>query len=107
MASKTEIAQKYLDNSRSNVDVALGLITDDCVLSRPMGGAVSGKDAIGNALRNPMGGGGFSPQFEAPQEAGDQVKVKANLPPGAPVPSLTWTFSFEGDKIKRIDVGLG
>jgi hypothetical protein len=34
--------------------------------------------------------------------------VKGNLPPGSPfpIPALTWTFSFQGDKISKIEVGM-
>jgi hypothetical protein len=79
------------------------------VLNRGMLGSVTGKQAMGDAIRNrPPGMDNFAPAFEAPVEAGDQVRVKGNLPPGSPfpIPSLTWTFSFDGDKISRIDVGF-
>lgn len=110
MADKAALAQDYLAKSTANdIDGVLALLTDDVVLNRGMLGTASGKQAVADAMRNrPAGMGGFAPEFEEPVEAGDQVKVKGNLPPGSPfpIPSLTWTFSFNGDKISRIDIGM-
>jgi hypothetical protein len=110
MATRTELARQYLDTSMAgDIDAALALLTDDVVLNRPMLGEVAGKDAVGAAMRNrPAGLGGLAPTFEEPQESAERVIVRGNLPPGSPFPitSLTWTFSYSGDKISRIDVGL-
>lgn len=110
MASRTELAQAYLEKSVANdIDGTLALLTEDVVLNRGMLGAATGKQAVGEAMRNrPAGMGGFAPTFEEPVEQGDQVTVKGNLPPGSPFPisSLTWTFSFADDKISRIDIGF-
>jgi ketosteroid isomerase-like protein len=108
VASKTEIAQEYLQKSMANdVDAVLTLVTDDVVLNRGMLGSVTGKEAMAEAIRSrPAGLGGMTPTFGEPEEVGDQVRVKGDLPPGLPVSSLTWTFSFDGDTISRIDVGF-
>ncbi len=110
MPSKVDLAKEYLEKSvGGDVDGVLALLTDDVVLNRGMLGAVTGRPAVGDAMRNrPAAPGGFAPTFEEPVEAGDQVKVKGILPPGSPFPvsSLTWTFSYQGDKISRIDVGM-
>jgi ketosteroid isomerase-like protein len=110
VASKSDLAKDYLAKSTANdVDGALALLTEDVVLSRGMMGTASGKQAVGDALRNrPAGMGNLTPAFEEPVEQGDQVRIKGNLPPGSPLPisSLTWTFSFQEDKISRIEVGM-
>ncbi len=110
MASKAELAQEYLAKSMANdIEGTLALLSDDVVLNRPMIGAATGKEAVAEAMRSrPAGIGGMTPTFEEPQEAGDQVRVKGNLPPGLPFPvtSLTWTFSYAGDKISKIDIGF-
>ena len=110
MANRAAVAREYLARSMaSDVQGVLALVTDDVVLNRPMLGAVTGKDAVADAIRNrPMAVAGLAPAFEEPVETGDQVVIKGNLPPGSlfPIPSLTWTFSFRDDKISRIDVGF-
>ena len=108
MPSKTDVAKEYLDKSMANdIDTVLTLVTDDVVLNRPMMGAVTGKEAMAEAMRNrPPGMAGMTPTFGEPTEEGETVKVKGDLPPGLPVPSLTWTFSFTDDKISRIDIGF-
>lgn len=103
MTSRSEIAQQYLKASTGgDVDAALSFLADDAVVNRNILGTFRGKEAIGEALRNQPR---LNPKFEAPQEAGDQVRIKGRIP-GIPVGALTWTFTFEGDKIKRIDVTL-
>jgi len=110
VASKSDLAREYLEKSMANdIDGALALLSEDVVLNRPMLGAVSGKQAVGDSMRNrPPGMAGLTPTFDEPQETGDQVTVKGNLPAGSPFPisSLTWTFSFQDDKISKIDVGI-
>ena len=108
MPSKSQMAQEYLDKSMANdIDAVLELVTDDVVLNRGMMGTVSGKQAMADAMRNrPPGMAGMTPTFNAPVEEGETVRVKGDLPPGLPVSSLTWTFSFSDDKISRIDVGF-
>jgi len=42
--------------------------------------------------------------FSAPQESDGQVKAEGELPPmGAAPQKISLTFSFDGDKIKRIE----
>ena len=110
VTSKAELAKQYLARSMANdIDGTLALLSDDVVLNRPMLGAVTGKQAVGDAMRSrPAGLGGFTPAFEEPVEDGETVRVKGNLPPGTPFPisSLTWTFAFSGDTISRIDIGF-
>ena len=110
MAGKTELAKEYLAKSMANdIDGTLALLSDDVVLNRPMLGSVSGKQAVGDAMRSrPAGLGGFTPTFEEPVEEGETVRVKGNLPPGSPFPisSLTWTFAYSGDTISKIDIGF-
>jgi len=107
--TKAETAKDYLTKSMANdIDGVLELVTDDVVLNRGMMGSVTGKQAVADAIRSRPAGMNISPTFEEPVEAGDQIKVKGNLPPDSPFPisSLTWTFSFQNDKISRIDVGF-
>ena len=108
MSTKTDLATEYLARSMaSEVDAVLTLVTDDVVLNRGMMGTVTGKEAIAEAMRSrPPGLAGMTPTFGEPIEEGETVKVKGDLPPGLPVSSLTWTFSFRDDKISRIDVGF-
>ncbi len=110
MTSKAELAKEYLTKSMANdIDGTLALLSDDVVLNRPMLGAVTGKQAVGDAMRNrPAGLGGFTPTFEEPVEEGEHVKVTGTLPPGSPFPisRLTWTFAYSGDKISKIDIGF-
>jgi|SRR3989304_7327898 len=103
MATKLETVKAYLAAlAAKDAVTALDLLTDDIVMSNPMRGPVSGKDALRQGIENPR----FSPSFGEPTEAGDQVKASASLPPGAPVSSITYTFSFSGEKISKIDVGM-
>jgi hypothetical protein len=110
MADRSETAKRYLELSLAgDSDGVIALLTDGVVLNRPMLGAVTGKQAVAEAIRNrPMAAGALAPAFEEPVASGDTVRVKGNLPPGAPfpIPSLTWTFTFDGDQIARIDIGL-
>jgi hypothetical protein len=107
--TRAETAKEYLTKSMANdIDAVLALVTEDIVLNRGMMGTVTGKQALADSIRNRPAGMNLSPTFEEPVEAGEQIKVKGNLPPGSPFPisSLTWTFSFQDDKISRIDVGF-
>ena len=110
MATRVELAKEYLARSTAaDIDGVLALLTDDVVLSRGMLGTVTGKDGVAEAIRSrPASMAAFAPTFEEPVEQGEQVSVRGNLPPGSPFPisSLTWTFSFAGDKISRIEVGF-
>ena len=108
MPTKTELAQAYLDKSMANdVDAVMELVTDDVVLDRGMLGTVTGKQAMAEAMRSrPAGLAGMTPTFNPPVEEGETVRVKGDLPPGLPLTSLTWTFTFSDDKISRIDVGF-
>jgi ketosteroid isomerase-like protein len=107
--SKTDLAQTYLDKSMANdIDAVMALVTDDVVLNRGMMGTVTGKPAMAEAMRNRPAGmmAGVTPTFNPPVEKGETVEVKGDLPPGLPVSSLTWTFTFSDDKISRIDIGF-
>jgi hypothetical protein len=105
--SKIETVAKYLEyQEQSKIDDLLALLTDDAVMSNPMAGPVTGKAAIGDAIRNRPGAGMFTLDFGEPAEAGEQVRVSASLPPGAPIPSISFTFSFAGEKISRVDIGM-
>jgi ketosteroid isomerase-like protein len=110
MPSKTEIAKDYLAKSMAgDADGVTALLTDGVVLSRGMLGTVTGKAAVADAIRSrPANIAGMTPNFEEPVEAGETVKVRGKLPPGTPFPidSLTWTFTFTGDVISRIEVGM-
>jgi hypothetical protein len=109
VSSKSELAKEYLDKSMANdIDAVMELVTDDVVLNRGMLGTVTGKPAMAEAMRNrPVGMmAGMTPAFNAPVEKGETVEVKGDLPPGLPVSSLTWTFTFSDDKISRIDIGF-
>jgi hypothetical protein len=66
MGSKEELAMEYLARSMANdIDGTLALLTDDVVLGRGMLGTVSGKRAVGDAMRNrPAGMDSFTPTFD-------------------------------------------
>ncbi len=102
---RTETALLFLECQREGrVEELLELLTEDAVLNNPMRGATTGREAIAEEARG--GRGILNPEVQEPFEAGDQVKVSAKLPPGAPIPSLTFTFSFRGNLISRIDIGM-
>ena len=110
MPTRAELAGRYLQCSfAGDADGVMALVTGDVVLERPIVGTVSGKEALGAAITSrPMAAAGFAPTLDEPVENGDEVRIKGRLPAGSPfpIPSMTWTFSFEGDKIRRIEVGL-
>ena len=116
MPSRTEIVSLYLDAQKTRDEAKLTqleqLMTDDVTMSSPMG-STSGKDKIVGRMRK--GGSGQMAQmmekleWGAPAEAGGQVSVGADLPPGLPLPfpirgiDLKFSFSAE-DRISRIDL---
>jgi limonene-1,2-epoxide hydrolase len=103
MATKLDTVKAYLAAlADKDATKALDLLTDDIVMTNPMRGPVSGKDNLKPAIESPR----FSPTFGEPAEAGEQIKATATLPPGMPISSITYTFSFAGEKINKIDVGM-
>jgi hypothetical protein len=107
MATKTEIAQQYVEFQQArDFDGLVALLADDVELKMPMAGEVSGKDAVGDRLRNQPGGGN-APKLEwsDPEEDGDNVKVSAT---GASFGPLSLVLSFNDDEqITKINIAIG
>ncbi len=107
MATKTEVAKQYVDFQQArDFDGLVSLLADDVELSMPMVGEVSGKDAVGNQLRL-QPGGGDAPKLEwsAPEEDGEDVKVRAT---GAPFGPLSLVLSFNAsDQVSKIKIAIG
>ncbi len=107
MASKVELAQQYMDYQRDQkIDDMLTMLADDVVMSNPMMGTVTGKEALAQQMRDrPMGGGGgMNITWSEPEEEGDSVKI---LGAGAPFGTIKIVLSFnDADKITKIDAGL-
>jgi hypothetical protein len=109
MASKTDLVRQFTDAQTSRdaakIDAVAELLADDIVMGGGRMGEISGKAAILDRLKNPpqMGGGGGGMmgqiQWSEPVEEGSTVKLTASTPMG----SLVRTFTFDGDKIKKIE----
>ncbi|MEX0785848.1 MAG: nuclear transport factor 2 family protein [Dehalococcoidia bacterium] len=110
MASKVELAKQYMDYQREQkVDDMLALMADDVSMTSPMTGAISGKDALAEQMRNrPMGGGGGGPMgnitWGDPEEDGDAVKI---IGTGSSFGNLKIVLGFNAnDQISSIEAGL-
>ena len=109
MASKTELAQQYMGLFRdeSKVEEMLAMLAGDIVMSNPMSGTISGKDALKQQMQNrPAGGAGGAGEISwaDPEEDGDDVKIVGTGSPFGPVKVLLG-FNEDG-KINKIDIGL-
>ena len=115
MPSRTEIVSLYLDAQKTRDEAKLTeleqLMTDDISMVSPMG-STNGKEKIVGRMRK--GGSGQMAQmmekltWSAPTEAGGQVSVGADMPPGLslpfPIRGIDLKFSFsDDDRINRID----
>jgi hypothetical protein len=120
VASKTETVQRYLDAQRSRdaakIDAVAATLADDVTLNSPRG-AISGKQAVLERLKNPPqgpGGGGGGQMmgqltFAAPVEDGSAVKVTANIPAQAAafIKGMAFVFNFnDAQLIQKIDVQI-
>ncbi len=107
MATKTEVAKQYVEFQQArDFDGLISLLADDVELKMPMAGEVSGKDAVGDRLRN-QPGGDSAPQLEwsDPEEEGEDVKVAAT---GAPFGPLNLVLSFNDNaEITKINIAIG
>ena len=108
MASRTDLARQYIDYQRERkTDEMLAMLSDNVVMSSPMTGTVTGKDALAEQMRNrPMGGGGggMNLTWSEPEEEGDSIKVVGSGSPFGPI-KIVFTFNAE-DKISKIEAGL-
>lgn len=106
MASRKDLARQYMELVRdSKIDEALGMLADDIVTSNPMTGTQTGKEAVGNAMRNrPAGGGGANIQWSEPEEEGYTVKIVGTGSPFGPI-RIVVGFNDQ-DQISRIDIGM-
>ena len=112
MASKTELAQRYMALQRGqNFDELLEMMADDVTMSNPMTGTTNGKEALAEQMRKrPMPGGSDrrSPmgnvKWSEPEEEDGDVKI---LGTGSAFGTLKILLAFNDDsKIVRIDAGL-
>ncbi len=108
MASRVELAKQYMEYQQERkTDDMMGMLTDDVVMSNPMTGTITGKEALAEQMRNrPMGGGGggMNITWSEPEDEGDNVKI---LGSGSPFGTIKILLSFnEADKITKIDAGL-
>ena len=109
MSSRTQAAEAYIKALRtgepSATQAASQYLADDVVLATA-NDEVKGHD---NVLKRITGQWPLTPVFQhagfsAPQEADGQVKAEGELPPmGAAPQKISLTFTFDGDKIKRIE----
>jgi hypothetical protein len=109
MSSRTQAAEAYIKALRtgepSATQAASQYLADDVVLA-------TGNDEISghaNVLKRITGQWPLTPVFQyagfgAPQESNGTVKLEGDLPPmGAAPQKITLAFTFDGDKIKRIE----
>jgi len=109
MSSRTQAAEAYIKALRTGeptaTQAASQYLADDVVLA-------TGNDEItghANVLKRITGQWPLTPVFQhagfsAPQETNGQVKAEGELPPmGAAPQKISLTFTFDGDKIKRIE----
>ncbi len=108
MASRVELAKQYMDYQREQkLDEMLVMLAEDVVMSNPMMGTISGKEALEQQMRNrPMGGGGAMGNitWSDPEEEGESVKILGTGSPFGPI-KVVLTFNPE-DKINKIEAGL-
>ncbi len=110
MATRIELTKQYMEYQRDQkYDELIEVLADDVMMSSPMTGTISGKDAVSEQIKNiPMGHGGDSPMgnitWQDPEAEGDDVKV---LGTGSPMGTLKILLSFnDDDQINRIGMGL-
>jgi len=109
MSSRTQAAEAYIKALRTGeptaTEAASQYLADNVVLA-------TGNDEItghANVLKRITGQWPLTPVFQhagfsAPQEANGQLKAEGELPPmGAAPQKISLTFTFDGDKIKRIE----
>lgn len=109
MSNRTQAAEAYIKALRtgepSATQAAGQYLADDVVLA-------TGNDEVtghANVLKRITGQWPLTPVFQhagfaTPQEEDGKVKAEGELPPmGAAPQKVSLTFTFEGDKIKRIE----
>lgn len=109
MSSRTQAAEAYIKALRtgepSATQAASQHLADDVVLATA-NDEIKGHD---NVLRRITGQWPLTPVFQhagfsAPQESDGRVKAEGELPPmGAAPQKISLTFTFDGNKIKRIE----
>ena len=105
MASRLEIAKQYLElQQERKTDEAVALLADDVVLTNPMTGAITGKTALEQQMRNPAMDGNMQLTWSEPEADGDGVKIVAS---GSPFGTIQVVVGFNAaDQISTIDIGL-
>ncbi|MGB2694915.1 MAG: nuclear transport factor 2 family protein [Dehalococcoidia bacterium] len=106
MASRIELATEYIGYQRDQkLDEMLAMLADDVVLTNPMTGAITGKAAVEQQMRNrPAGAGSMTLSWSEPEEDGAGIKV---LGSGSPFGTIKVVLEFNADdKINKIDIGL-
>jgi len=114
MPNRLEIVQSYLEAQKSRdagqIKAVGEHIADDASLVSARGN-VDGRDAILERLGNPGQAAMLLDRitWKAPEEAGDQIVVEAELPSGMPIPIQGFSARFDfadGDRIKKIEFVL-
>jgi hypothetical protein len=103
--SRIDLARQYMEYQRDqNFDAALAMLADDVVVSNPMTGTMTGKEAVEQGMRNRPAGGAGGITWAEPQETGNMVKVVGT---GSPFGDIKIEISFNSDdQISKIDIGL-
>jgi len=108
MATRIELAKQFIDYQlEQRVDDLVAMLAEDVTMSSPMSGAISGKDALAEQIRNmPMGSDGpmGNITWADPEAEGDDVKV---LGSGSPMGTLKILLGFnDDDQVNNIEMGL-
>jgi hypothetical protein len=89
--------------SEQKREESMDLLSEDVVMTNPMTGTMSGKDALKAALANAPAGQ-MQINWGEPAEDGDTVSVVGT---GSPFGNIKVVLGFNGsDEINKIDIGL-
>lgn len=111
MASRTEIAQRFIEAQRtrdaSAIEQLAAYLADDVIYVNPRL-TVQGKTEIVEQLKHPPEGPAAAMAgmitWNDPIEEGDTVRISAVLPPNPMVTGLIMNFEFgDGETVRRIE----
>jgi hypothetical protein len=107
VANRTDLFTRFMTlQFGGKLDDAIAMLADDVVLTDPMTGTATGKDAVAAVMRSrPPGASDMQLTWSAPETNGDTVKIIGS---GSPFGPLNVVVRFDGaDRINKIDIGLG